>query len=245
MGRGVYYVKDGFVVGSQQLHVQVTQLLQARNMGTRASLSSNTRYPETRREVSQLLGISQATLRTWDRLFRQWLESPVGQKGNATRKRYTPNDVRVFRIVKRRRDGGQTFAEIKSRLSADLLEDQLVDDVVMTTDVPPMTGRNALASRVYELELELTAARAQIKALTNERDQLRQTLDEVEPARRAAEKEAAHALGQLEALQQVVAIQFDVAATSERVQSAEEDSADKSTGKKKRNPPSWWRGFER
>ena len=100
---------------------------------------------------SQLLGISQATLRTWDRLFRQWLESPVGQKGNATRKRYTPNDVRVFRIVKRRRDGGQTFAEIKSRLSADLLEDQLVDDVVMTTDVPPMTGRNALASRVYEL----------------------------------------------------------------------------------------------
>lgn len=224
---------------------QVTQLKQVRNMGTRASLAGDTRYPETRRDVSQLLGISQATLRTWDRLFRQWLEAPVGQKGNATRKRYTPNDVRVFRIVKRRRDGGQTFAEIKSQLSADLLEDQLVDDVVMATELPAMTGRNALASRVYELELELTAARAQIKALTSERDQLRQALDAAEPARRAAEKEAAHALGQLEALQQVVAIQFDVAANTGVSHSAEVDGSDQPTGRKKRNPPSWWRGFER
>jgi DNA-binding transcriptional MerR regulator len=211
----------------------------------KASLASDTQYPETRRELSKLLGISQATLRTWDRLFREWLEAPVGQKGNATRKRYTPNDVRVFRIVKRRRDGGQTFAEIKSRLSADLLEDQLVDDVVMTTEFPPMTGRNALATRVYELELELTAARAQIKALMGERDQLRQALDTAEPARLTAEKEAAHALGQLEALQQVLAIQLDLSSSAGGSNSAEDGSGDDAKGRKKRNPPSWWRGFER
>jgi DNA-binding transcriptional MerR regulator len=210
-------------------------------MTAKLSLASSATYPETRREVSKLLGISQATLRTWDRLFRQWLEAPVGQKGNATRKRYTPNDVRVFWLVKQRRDAGQNFSEIKASLSDALLEEQMVDDIVISAETPAMNGRNALAARIYELELELATLRAQNKSLQSEYEQLREALQIEHEGRLAAERDAAHALGQAAALGQMANMP-----TMPRSASRPADAEEEPSGrKKKRNPPSWWRGFER
>jgi DNA-binding transcriptional MerR regulator len=180
-------------------------------------------------------------LRTWDRLFRQWLEAPVGQKGNATRKRYTPNDVRVFWLVKQRRDAGQNFDEIKSTLSDALLEEQMVDDIVVSAETPAMNGRNALAARIYELELELATLRAQNKSLQSEYEQLREALQIEHEGRLSAERDAAHALGQVAAFGQLA----NMPTMPRTVARSDEVEEETSGRKKKRNPPSWWRGFER
>lgn len=223
-------------------------------MSVQASLSGDAPLPETRREVSDMLGISQATLRTWDRLFRQWLETPVGRKGNATRKRYTPNDVRVFQLIKQRRDEGQTFAEIKTHISADLesvvgkatpepVESEPAPPAASPGEpsaAPPRTVPDAPPARVYELELELTSLRAQLRAVTDERDALRARLDAERQRRVEAEKEVGYAMGQVELLSQLVGAE-DPAPSGPRT-----DSLTESTGEtRKKKPPSWWRGFER
>lgn len=180
-------------------------------------------HPQTRRDVSHLLGISQATLRTWDRLFRPWLEAAVGRKGDATRKRYTANDVRLFQYAKQRRDAGVTLAQIRRELADNAVDWQVAEAWEAPATAAP--GSSALAARVRELELERAGLLAQLAALTEERERL------------LAERDAAHDAGQAALLQALQQLGLGKGG----------DSAESTPAKDKepRDPPSWWRSFQR
>lgn len=75
------------------------------------------------KELTEELSISAATLRLWSNEFSDFL-SPSAQKqitgkGTAAQRRYTDEDITTFRQVKQLLSDGNTYEEIRRRLSDD------------------------------------------------------------------------------------------------------------------------------
>jgi len=171
--------------------------------------------PETRREVSEWLGISQSTLRNWDAKFRPWLESEVGQKGVATRKRYTEGDLVVFATIKGRLAEGATFKNIQATLDDDIRATVLdweepARDAAATSSLPTVSERERGALiQAQQAREELAMVAGQLQAIVDERDRLLEELagkqeesDELRERAAAAEAQAKLAAEMLESQRQ-------------------------------------------
>ena len=79
--------------------------------------------PETRKEIFDWLGVKPPTLRTWERRFPDLIESPPGEKGNATPRRYTESDLIVFLAIKNLRNRNVTLKQIEAK--PELLENEI------------------------------------------------------------------------------------------------------------------------
>lgn len=143
--------------------------------------------PETRKQVAEWLDISVSTLRNWDSRFQAWLEAEPGQKGVATKKRYTANDLVIFATIKRRLADGATFAEIETTLDKDI-RGTVVN--FAAEDGPASTGpssnlpaisereRNAIVQAQQARE-ELAMASGRLQAIEDERNRLLEELEDV------------------------------------------------------------------
>lgn len=162
---------------------------------------TNDDYPPIRRNVARWLGIKQSTLRGWDSRFREWLETPIGEKGVSTRKVYTQNDLLVLQAIAQCRARDLTYEQIADELDAEIALTTLVwpDPIPAPGQTqPPPSDANVSSLTVTERQLmrvqsDLAATAARLDATAEERDRLLQELETERAARIDAERRAAAA----------------------------------------------------
>ena len=164
-----------------------------------------------RRNVAEWLEVSQGTLRSWERQFRQWLESPVGKKGDATRKIYTENDLLVLQSIKQLRNNGWRHRQIEKRLADEIANSVLVwpQPIGTQPDPLPESSSNALSVSVREqqlvrelnkIQVDMASMGGKLSSIRQERDRLLQELEKEREARVRAERDAAAADAKLDML---------------------------------------------
>lgn len=126
----------------------------------------------TRKVLAAKFNISVSTLRGWERQFSDWLDAPLGRFGNARKKMFTDDDVRVLATVARLRADDMLFDDIKQVLDAELVrtgdvEVQPEDVVAENSAIVPLAEFMALSNRYEAIESELTV-------IVEERDMLRE-----------------------------------------------------------------------
>ena len=85
----------------------------------------------TRKQLAEMLGISEGTVRKYEREFARWLVTPPGIKGKPKAKVYEEEDVRTLFVIHKMREANVSYQDMK----AGELEE-------------------ALASGAYEVELQ-------------------------------------------------------------------------------------------
>src|SRR4051794_4805253 len=72
------------------------------------------------KEVQDSLGVSAPTLRRWSEKFEDFLSPAAAtsttESGGSAQRRYSDDDVRIFRTVKRLLDNGKTYEEANRAL---------------------------------------------------------------------------------------------------------------------------------
>jgi DNA-binding transcriptional MerR regulator len=147
----------------------------------------------TPRQASISSGIAESTVRLYCREYADFL-SPSATPPRGEARRFTPEDVAVFKTVKTLRDQGLTSADILIALQKGERYEPDPDDLP-SGKPQPEAPEQVTAAATMALDL----VRGQIRSLENERDYLRRQLDAERAARIDAEKAAAHLAGLLEA----------------------------------------------
>ena len=143
----------------------------------------------SRSEIARQLGVSSATIRSWEDVFTEWVTTPKGIKGQGSKKLYEPEDFVLFHVIRQGRKDGKSFGEIKATIAADIEQSvtvTLVDDGSETAESSGLL----LFGRIQALEAELDAIKL-------ERDRLLKEVGDVRDALLDAERRAAAAEAQL------------------------------------------------
>ena len=152
----------------------------------------------TRVEIAQRLGVSVGALRKWEEQFSAWIETPAGTKGYGQPRVFSQHDVLVFGAIAKARKEGKRIDDIRAELDTRLA-------TLSPDDVPGATPDEAQQQRVkmalyIDTVKALENAEGELTATRNERDRLRDQLDEAHDRLIDAEKRAAAAEAQRDML---------------------------------------------
>lgn len=162
----------------------------------------------TRKKLAKRLGISVGTVRKYERLYSDWLETPKGTKGKGVAKVFTEHDALVLSTIAAMRDEDISLDDIRTQLDERLATATL--DAATTELVPAeqVTKDEQGEDRSVAMDLFMTQVRAleategELAATREERDYLRQRVEDME--RRLEEEVARRAKleGQLDVYKQ-------------------------------------------
>ena len=164
-------------------------------------------------KAAKLAGISPTTVRVYTADFGEFFSDqatpPKGQP-----RAYLDEDIGLLITIRRLKSEQKNDQAVRASL-ADGERDPFIPDIHQENDQarPPGAAMTKLAATVAKFEGQLTA-------ITQERDYLRQQLENERLARIEAEKQAANLAGKLDAIQ-----------TQETAQETDTAPA---------RPPSWW-----
>lgn len=146
----------------------------------------------TRADLAAHLGISPATVRKWQTVFSAHLVTPPGIKGMSTPLIIDPVDVKTLTAVAELRRAGYTLDETAERLPH-YLE---TTPALMLPELQPLEGAaTGVSPALYVDSLRaLEAAEATAAAIREERDYLRERVEELE--RRLIEEATARAVAE-------------------------------------------------
>lgn len=145
----------------------------------------------SRSEIARQLGVSSATIRSWEDVFVEWVTTPKGLKGQGSKKLYEFEDFVLFYVIREGRKDGKNFDEIKVTIANDIER----TTITLANDRPETTESSGLflLGRIQALEAELDAIKF-------ERDRLLREIGDVRDALLDAERRAAAAEAQLNLL---------------------------------------------
>lgn len=146
----------------------------------------------TRADLAARLGISPATVRKWQTVFSDHLVTPAGVKGQPAALIIDPADVRALTAVAELRKAGYSLEETAERLPNYLKS----TPALMLPELQPLEGTAAgVSPALYVDSLRaLEAAEATAAAVREERDYLRERIEDLE--RRLLEETAARAVAE-------------------------------------------------
>jgi len=161
----------------------------------------------TRKQLAEILGSSEGTIRKYERVFANWLKTPPGQKGRPIAKKYVDEDVRTLSVIDAMRKSGVSYAdmsegaldealasgeyEVEREESASQQEESTALDVVPIREYALVVGQLQATEREHERLLEELKEERQAKedaigraaaatAVAEERDRLLERLDKLE-----------------------------------------------------------------
>jgi transcriptional regulator with XRE-family HTH domain len=173
----------------------------------------------TRKQLAELLDISEGTVRKYERAFDAWLETPPGVKGRPVAKEFLDEDVRTLAVINAMRKEGVSYdAMLQGELDAALASGAYEVDMQNMQERPfdsqagselatvpaqqyaLVVGQLQATEREYqrlreELEterqahLEAVERAAAATAVAEERDRLLERLDKIETKLDAAQEE--------------------------------------------------------
>ena len=162
----------------------------------------------TRAQLAQRICYSSSVIRKWEKDFAEFVTSPPGQKGLAKARVYNLDDILLFGTIAQLRSEGLPLDKIRN-----LLPDRLAQARARMDDalgVPPLDAalgeeEEAQPARV-QLALYMDAVKAleategELSATREERDYLREQMEELRAALVDAERRAARAEGERDML---------------------------------------------
>ena len=155
----------------------------------------------TRNDLAKSLDTSYSTMRKYERLFSDWLNTPKGRDSTGQRY-YTLEDVQTLTVIHSLRKDRFSF---EAMLAGEL--DQALNTGTWTHDPEKVSGEDAQANAaVVPIEqysavvAKYHATEGELTAVSDERDRLVTQLDNERQAQLDAEKRAALAEGKLNAV---------------------------------------------
>ena len=124
-------------------------------------------------QASRLSGVSKSGIRLYCRDWEDYLsESANPPRGTA--RRFTQEDIAVFRTIKTLRDEGYTTDQIQEELEAGERYEPNYEEI---TTEEPHEATQARNEPLDAAHMALELIKGQVDALTNERDYLREQLE--------------------------------------------------------------------
>jgi len=152
----------------------------------------------TRADLASRLGVSVSVLRKWEETFSPWLVTQKGVKGFGAAKVYDPQDVRALSLVHRMRQEGLTLEQVREGLSDRLATaaDEITPDLPTVPDKPQQVSVQSYVDLLGRYE----ATEGQLQAVTEERDYLRQKVEDLQDKLLDVQARAAAAEGKIDLL---------------------------------------------
>ena len=152
----------------------------------------------TRADLARRLGVSVSVLRKWEDTFSPWLVTQKGVKGFGAAKVYDPQDVRVLSLVHKMRQEGLTLEQVRDGLSDRLATaaDEVAPDLPTVPDRPKEVSLQSYVDLLGRYE----ATEGQLQAVTEERDYLRQRVEDLQDRLLDTQARAAAAEGKIDLL---------------------------------------------
>ena len=145
----------------------------------------------TRRQLADMIGVKEGTLRKYEREFSAWLVSAPGQKGKPAAKTYEEEDIRTLYVIHQLRQANVSYQDMKAFALDEALESGQFE--VMPDATERATEREEQQSTALVPVEQYAIVVGQLQATEREMERVLEERDKAQEALREAEKSAAAA----------------------------------------------------